>query len=177
MKFQDFLLILEEVTTPAYQYKEIARDFDECGIEYCIVGAIAVGVHNFVRATDDVDILVSKKDHHLIAEMLIGHGYTRRPGSTNNLYYHVGHKKIQVDIIIEGSNKSGFIMPNPKDVRKKIFGVWFLDLKNLIIMKLSTVRLHDKQDVGRLIQNNDLDKTYADNLPEHLKSTYLDLLK
>lgn len=161
--------VMAETLSPHSQGVLIAKDFEESEIEYCIVGGVALGVYNYKRFTEDLDILVSKKTEKLIDEHLVGNGYTKRPGSIRNLYYHTMTGKIPVDIIIEGDNKSGFVVPNPRDVRVKLTGAWFLSLKALITMKLSTSRPEDKQDVAKLISVNDLtDKWAEENLNSEL---------
>ena len=54
---------------------ELARRLDEAGIDYAIVGAMALGYHGFVRVTQDVDILLTKEGQARFIESLVGTGY------------------------------------------------------------------------------------------------------
>lgn len=170
------IMAVNSMFTPAYQAKNIVRDFEDAGIEYCVIGGVALEPYNYSRATEDLDILVSKKTYPLIEKELIGNGYTCRPGSTRNLNYHTSGHKIPVDIIIEGDNKSGFIMPNPVEIRNKIYGIWFISLYKLVEMKLSTFRLEDKIDVLKLIQLNHLTSAFSEYLHLTVIEKFLDLV-
>jgi hypothetical protein len=78
--------LLDELDDPERSLSTITRDFDECGIDYCVIGSLAVRIHNYLRAGDDIDVLISRDTYPKIEEFLIGHGYSRRPGSTRHLY-------------------------------------------------------------------------------------------
>ena len=55
--------------------EEIARHLDEAGIDYAIAGALSLGVHGFVRATEDVDIIVTREGLDAFKERWLGRGY------------------------------------------------------------------------------------------------------
>ncbi|OYT14998.1 MAG: hypothetical protein B7C24_15330 [Bacteroidetes bacterium 4572_77] len=176
-KAKELLILIESLNTALHQVKYVAQDFNELGIEYCVVGGVALSPHNYMRYTEDIDILVAKKDITKL-EILIGSGYTYRPGSKKNMYYHTGAKsKIQIDILYEGDNKDGFVMPRPKNIRQKISGIWYINLPKLIEMKLITARAGDTQDVLQLIDYNDLDADYVENLAAKCHKLFLSLLR
>src|SRR5213593_1779912 len=55
--------------------RKIAGKLEELGIAYAIAGGMALGAHRFVRATVDVDILVSADGLRKIHESLDGRGF------------------------------------------------------------------------------------------------------
>jgi predicted nucleotidyltransferase len=174
---REILMLLEELYSPVQQLPQIVRDFDENNIKYCVVGGIAVNIYNYSRYTDDIDLIVSKKSFNLIEKVLIGSGYTFRPGSKKNLYYHAGPKKIAIDILIEGDKEGSVLIPNPKLVRMKIGGIWYLSLEKLIEMKLNAGRTKDYDDVSRLIEYNNLTKKYVNKLSKSVRTKFLELLE
>lgn len=156
-KLEQFVHVaIKEMAQPRNQADEIARDFERSGITYCLIGAIALGMHNYQRATDDVDVLVSLDTHHLVHEHLVGLGYIYRPGTKRNLYKINPVKNIEVDVLVEGDNNNGFLLPNPKLIRQKLSGVWYASLPGLIDLKLRSNRVKDQSDVRGLIESNDL---------------------
>lgn len=159
-----------------HHLQSIDSDFRAVGIEYAFVGGMALMPHNYIRMTQDIDILVSKETAHNLVK-LHGRGYTLRPGATNNMYLHVGDSRVPVDILIEGQNQDGIIMPDPSPIRTRINGVWFVTLVNLIKLKLQANRPQDLQDVAQLIEANRLSSTYVENLPEALHQRFLSLFK
>jgi len=52
------------INEPKNFIENLARDFDEVGISYCIIGGVALGIHNYTRKTIDIDVLISKKHIH-----------------------------------------------------------------------------------------------------------------
>ncbi len=85
--------LLEELKNPERHLSVIDLDFKECGIQYCIIGSLAVRCHNYLRFGDDIDVLISKETFPKIAQFFIGHGYSYRPGSEKHLYYGFGVAK------------------------------------------------------------------------------------
>lgn len=166
--------VIEVLGSPVTYVSEIARDFEDHNIEYAIVGGIAVRVYNYLRNTDDIDFLVSKKTEKNLKKLL-GRGYSLRPGTKRNLYFLGGTHKIEIDILVEGDKEGGMVLPNPIKVRKKISGVWYLNLTSLVDFKLASKRAHDIVDVETLIKVNDLDNSFAKLLIH--KKKFLNLMK
>lgn len=176
MEFQHLVkALVAEIQSPSMQVKYLARDLDENGIHYCIIGGLALGIHNYQRYTEDIDLLVSKEDFSKIQERLIGKGYTFRPGSKKNMYMHSGASKVPIDVLIEGDKEGNILLPNPTKVRMKIGGVWYLDLTHLIEFKLRAARPRDIQDVLQLIANNELTKDYAEKLDSDVQDKFVNL--
>lgn len=167
--------LIAELQSPAMQLKHLARDLDENGIKYCIVGGLAVDIHNYQRSTEDIDLLVARADLPKIKDRLIGRGYTLRPGSQKNLYMHSGAVKTPIDVLVEGDQEGSVLLPNPTTVRTKMGGVWYLSLPHLIEFKLRANRPRDIQDVLQLITNNELTKDYAETLDSDVQSAFLAL--
>jgi hypothetical protein len=40
--------LLDELKNPEHQLPSICRDLEECGIDYAIIGSLAVRCHNYV---------------------------------------------------------------------------------------------------------------------------------
>ena len=142
-------------------------------LDYCIIGGVALAPYNFSRSTEDVDFLISMRAFKTIKEELIGKGYTFVPGSTKNMYYHIGTKKVKIYILIEGDHNGSQIMPNPTEVRQKIGGVWYLSLKELIKFKILASRPQDKSDVQRLIVENDLKRSFGEDLGDQAQIFFI----
>ena len=55
--------------------EDIARRLEETGIDYAIAGALSLGVHGFVRATEDVALIVTRDGLEKFKERWLGRGY------------------------------------------------------------------------------------------------------
>lgn len=153
----------------------ISRDFEEAGIHYCFVGGMSLHPHNYVRETQDLDILVSKDSVEKIHSHLIGKGYMLRPGAKNNMRCTLTSPPIMIDILVEGQANDGFELPDPRKIRKKTFGMWYASLHGLIMLKLRSNRGRDHDDVRRLIEFNDLKPHDAASLPTDLQEKFIEL--
>jgi len=166
--------LLHELDNPERQLSSICRDFEECGIDYAIIGSLAVRCHNYLRAGDDIDVLVSKEGFPKIAQYFIGHGYSYRPGSTQHLYCEFLGGKIPVDIYVEGEQrKNGFPLSDPRASRIKRLGRWYASLPLLITLK---IRTDDLRDVFQMIEANELSEEFAAGLEPDVREKFLEIL-
>jgi hypothetical protein len=98
----------------------IARRFAELGIDYAIVGAIALGVHGVVRLTVDVHVLIRREDLARFKAEWLGRGYVEVfPGS--KAVRDTEHN-VKVDFLLTGEypgdgKPKPVSLPDPKDVR------------------------------------------------------------
>lgn len=163
--------LLEMAERPQNNLTAMHQDLTEAGIEYCVIGGLCLIPHNYERATQDIDILVSKSTANNLTK-LHGLGYNLRPGATNNMFMYGGIRKIPIDVLIEGQLQNGFIMPNPKVIRQKINGIWYASLPALISLKLQANRTQDIADVHKLIELNELDINFANQLSLNVQEKF-----
>lgn len=167
--------LLHELNNPERHLSSIVRDFEECDIDYCIIGSLAVRCHNYLRAGDDIDLLVSRETYPRIEEFLIGHGYSYRPGSDRRLYVELLAGKIPLDIYVEGDRRGeGLQLPDPRGSRIKALGRWYASLPLLITLK---IRSDDLRDVFEMIEANELGEDFADSLEPDVKKRFLEILR
>lgn len=171
------------LATPHNAVKELGSILQEAKVDYAITGGVALGIHNYFRATDDVDVIVSKEGFETIKEELIGRYFQFRPGSTRNVYFSFMNRRIPVDFIIEGDNKSGLVLGNPKKYRERKNGVWWVNLPKLLEIKISggfqKNREADWPDAIRLIRENELEIDFLENsqADERVKRKYVELFQ
>jgi hypothetical protein len=57
---------------PELDIQGLLRHLDEAGVEFIVIGGVAVGFHGYVRATEDLDIVPSPDPRNLerLAEVL-----------------------------------------------------------------------------------------------------------
>jgi len=167
--------LLNELGNPERQLSSIVLDFDECGIDYCIIGSLAVRIHNYVRFGDDIDVLVSRETFPKIKQFLIGNGYSYRPGSEKHLYYGFGAGKIPLDIYVEDEKREdGFPLPDPRASRIRILSRWYASLPLLITLK---IRIDGLGDVFQMIEVNELKEDFAERLEPDVREKFMEMLK
>ena len=167
--------LLHELNRPERHLSSICRDFEECGIDYAIIGSLAVRCHNYLRYGDDIDVLVSKETFPKIARFFIGHGYSYRPGSTRLLYCEFLGGKVPLDIYVEGERKEGGLpLPDPRASRIRVMSRWYASLPLLITLK---IRADDLGDVFQMIEENELTEDFADSLAPDVRKKFMEMLR
>jgi len=169
--FEQFKMFIESTINPASQTTSLHADLKAAGVEYAIIGGIALRPHNYVRATEDIDILVSKSSFNNLKKLL-GRGYTLRVGSEKNMYMHIANTRLPIDVLVEGQQENGFSIPSPLDFRIRMNGVWFASLSGLIHLKLIASRERDLSDIRMLIEENYLDINFANQLPVETRERF-----
>ena len=87
-------------------FHTIAQKAGEAGLPFLVIGGYAVMAHGFVRSTDDLDLLVHRKDFVAARRVLTALGYTPSDGHVptafldynNELPLRHAQKRIQIDL-------------------------------------------------------------------------------
>src|SRR5262245_50394613 len=140
--------------------EDVARRLEEAGIDYAIAGALSLGVHGFVRATEDVDILVTCDGLEKFKERWLGRGYVnlRAGGKPVRDTAH----NVRIDFLIAGDfpgdgKPKPVALPTPATASVSGEKYRVLALPALIDLKLASGmtaphRMQDLTDVLRLIR-------------------------
>ena len=152
--------------------REVTRRLDDLGIDYAIVGGIAVLKHGFRRFTEDVDLLVTKPDLERIHAALTGRGYL--PKFRGSKHLRDTARGVAIEFLTTGGypgdgKPKPVAFPDPAGVVTEIDGFRVLSLAKLIELKLAsgTTAAHrgqDLVDVSRLIESAGLPRDFADGL-------------
>ncbi len=162
---------------------EIARHLEEAGIDYAIAGALALGVHGFVRATEDVDIIVTRDGLERFKERWLGRGYVnvRAGGKPVRDTTH----NVRIDFLLTGDypgdgKPKPVVVPEPKAA--SILGEKYrvVSLPTLIELKLASGmtaphRMQDLSDVMRLIHTAHIPRDFADRLDPFVRDKFDEL--
>ncbi len=162
---------------------EIARHLDELGIDYAIADALSLAAHGLIRATEDVDVLVSREGLERFKAAWIGRGYVSlRPGG--KAVRDTTHQ-VKIDFLIEGDFPGDGApkpvrFPNPKKARAAAGELSVLALPRLIELKLASGmtaphRLQDLADVQRLIEIRKLPRELGEELDPYVRGKFEEL--
>jgi len=164
--------------------ERLAADLEEHGIDYCVIGAVALNQHGYKRFTIDIDLLMSKEGLLRFREELAGRGY--RPafeGATKR--FRAVKENVPIDVVTAGEypgdgRPKPVQFPEPADASVTIAGVRTLRLEKLIELKLASGmtapdRVKDLGDVQELIRVLRLDRSFAENLHPYVRERFLEL--
>lgn len=164
----------------------LSSDLKEHGIDYMVIGAIALLAHGYPRFTEDIDLVLTPEGLEQFHRELVGRGY--RPafeGAKKNLRSTTDGVSIQVvtsgDYPGDGKPKP-VEFPVPVTASQDIEGIRFVTLEKLIELKLASGmtapdRLKDLADVQELIKVHGLTDEFATKLNPYVRGQYLQLCR
>lgn len=166
--------------------RRVARDLENHGIEYSLIGAVALNNYGYRRFTEDIDLLLTREGLEKFQNELVGLGY--RPafeGATKK--FRTTEENVSVEIIVAGEfpgdgRAKPVVFPNPVENQTEIDGIKTLTLEKLIELKLASGmtaphRLKDLADVQEIIKIKSLAAGYAEKLNPYVREKYLELQK
>lgn len=162
----------------------LAADLERHGIDYTVIGAIALNQHGYKRFTEDVDVLLSPEGLQRFQQELVGRGYRPAfPGATR--IFRSTAENVPIEIVTAGEypgdgKPKPVRFPDPKDSYVIIDGVKTLPLETLVELKLASGltapdRLRDLADVQELIRVAKLDQTFAGRLDPSVREKFAEL--
>ena len=162
----------------------LSSDLDDHGIDYMVIGAVALLAHGYPRFSEDIDLVMTVEGLEKFHGELIGLGYAPAfPGAKKRLRSTVDGVSIEVMTTGEypGDGKPKPVsMPDPATASTEIDGIRFVTLEKLIELKLASGisaphRLKDLADVQELIKIKKLDADFANKLDPYVRAKYLEL--
>ena len=162
---------------------DIARRLSEMGIDYAIAGALCLAAHGVVRATEDVDVLITREGLERFKQSWLGRGYVNlRPGGKAMRDTVHG---VKIDFLIAGDypgdgKPKPVSFPAPRDAGADAGRFRVVSLPRFIEMKLASGmtaphRLQDLADVLKLISVAKLPRDLGEALDPYVRPKYHEL--
>lgn len=149
----------------------LANDLEQRGIDYMVIGAIALLAHGYPRFTENIDLVMTSEGRQRFNDEL------KRLRSTID--------GVSIEVMTTGEFPSDgkpkpVSMPRPSEASVEIDGIKFVTFEKLIELKLASGmsapdRLKDLADVQELIKLKHLDADFALRLDPYVRPKYLEL--
>lgn len=162
--------------------KAITEKLDSLGIPYAVAGGLALAGHGYYRTTDDVDLLTTHEGLKRVHAECSGLGYVPVFKGSKNL--RDTKTRVKIEFLINGQypgdgKPKPVVFPEPIEASEIRDGIRFLKLKDLIELKLASGmtaehRGRDLIDVQEVIRVLNLKESFANQLNEYVRATYLD---
>ena len=146
---------------------QLCEDLDRHGIDYMVIGAVALMAHGYPRFTEDIDLVLTREGLEAFHRELIGLGY------------------VPVEVIVAGEypgdgKPKPVSFPDPAAASVEIDGVRVVTLEGLVELKLASGmtapdRLKDLADVQELIKARGLGADFAEGLNPYVRGQYMRL--
>lgn len=160
--------------------RRITGRLHDLGIEYAVVGGMALFLHGYRRFTEDVDLLVTPAGLAQAHAALEGSGY--RPPFPNSKNLRDTENGVRIEFIVTGEypgdgKPKSVVFPDPSGAGITQGGITLLNLPVLIELKLasgmtSLDRLKDLADVQELIKLLALPEAYSNQLDSSVREQY-----
>jgi hypothetical protein len=165
---------------------ELCSALDRRGIDYMIIGAVALLAHGYPRFTEDIDLVMTAEGLETFHRELVGLGYAPAfPGARKRL--RATRDNVPVEVIVAGEypgdgKPKPISFPVPAEASVEIDGVRVVTLEKLIELKLASGmtapdRLKDLADVQELIKARGLGRDFAARLDPYVRGRFLELLR
>lgn len=161
----------------------LTQRLDELQIPYAVCGAMALNAHGHLRATADLNVLLTEAGLARFQAGSLGRGWVARfPGSRG---MRDAETQVPIDVLVAGGvpgdgQPRGVTFADPAQVAVEIAGAKYVSLGTLIEMKLASGmsapdRPRDLDDVIQLIRIHRLGEHFADGLHPYVQAKYREL--
>ena len=151
------------------------------GLDYAVIGGMALVTYGYRRFTEDVDILMTPETLSRFKEKFEGLGYV--PAfSTASKTFRDTQTGVKVEVMTTGEfpgdgKPKPVVFPDPAQARTELEGLWVVTLEKLIELKLASGlsaahRLKDLADVQELITVLKLPLELGERLDASVRGEY-----
>ena len=168
--------------SPTHQAIERIGDrLDQMGIQYVILGGMAVNIHGHQRMTTDINLLLRREDLQRFKDQWVGRGWVEKFAGSKGMRDAV--LNVPIDVIFPGEYpgdglEKPIVFPEPSESFILMTdGRPFISLPRLIEFKLASGmtaehRPRDFDDVIQLIRRNHLASDYGDQLNPYVHEAW-----
>ena len=161
----------------------LAARLDELDIPYAILGGLALNAYGYLRATVDVDVLLTREGLARFRAAALGRGYLEKfPGSRG---VRDTARNVEIDVVLAGDypgdgREKPVRFPDPATAAVKGEAFSVVSLQTLIEIKVASGmtaphRLRDLADVIELVRVNGLPADYGDGLHPYVRDRFAEL--
>jgi Uncharacterised nucleotidyltransferase len=179
--FQELDLFFRQQGRVYETLRKIAQSLSKAGIDYALIGGMALVTYGYVRATQDVDLLLSPEGLEAFRKALVGGGFMPAfPGATK--MFRDTETNVRIEIITTGEfsgdgKPKPVSFPSPAAVAVERDGIKVVQLTTLIELKLASGlsasdRLKDLADVQELIRVINLPADLATQIDASVRDEY-----
>lgn len=164
--------------------RSIASKLTNQGIDYALIGGMALVVHGYIRTTQDIDLLMSVEGLQRFQAQLFKLGFVPAFAGATRMFRD-SRTNVIVEVITAGEypgdgKPKPVRFPDPATVAIDRDGIKVVNLSTLIELKLASGlsapdRLKDLADVQELIRVLNLPISLSSDLDQSVRSEYLRL--
>jgi hypothetical protein len=163
---------------------QLTSDLKEHGIDYMVIGAVALLAHGYPRFSEDIDLVLTPEGLETFHRKLIGLGYVPAfPGAKKRL--RSTRDGVSIEVMTTGEypgdgEPKPVSIPEPSTASTEIDGIRIVTFEKLIELKLASGmtaphRLKDLADVQEMIKIRRLQPEFSEQLDPYVREKFLEL--
>lgn len=163
--------------------EEIARRLEAAGIDYAIAGALSLNAYGYMRATVDVDVIVTREGLARFKAEWLGRGYVNLRAGGKPV--RDAENNVQIDFLLAGDfpgdgKPKPVAIPVPDTVSVSAGKYRVISLPCLVELKLASGmtaphRLKDLADIQELIGKASIPRDLVEQLNPYVRDKFLEL--
>ena len=164
--------------------QKLVQGLSRAEIDYAVVGGMALVFHGYVRATQDINVLLTPEGLKTFQRELVGRGFVPAFSGAKRMFRDA-ENGVVVEFLVTGEfpgdrRPKAICFPHPVVAAIERDGIWIIQLNALIELKLASGlsgsdRLKDLADVQELIRTLKLSRKLAIELDESVRDGFLQL--
>lgn len=161
--------------------RNLSQSLSRAGIDYAVVGGMALVIYGYVRTTQDVDLILSQEGLEQFRQSLVGRGFVPAFPGAKRMFRDTA-TGVTIEILITGEfpgdgKPKPVSFPDPAVASVEQDGIRVIQLSRLIELKLASGlsaadRLKDLADVQELIRVLNLPASLVEQLDESVQPEF-----
>src|SRR5262245_8229236 len=161
--------------------RRLAQRLREEGLDYAVVGGMAVVEHGSRRTTEDIDVLMRPETLEAFRERCLGRGYLPAFAGAKRAFKDTA-TGVRIEVLVSGEfpgdgKPKPVAFPDPAQVSTEGEEFRFINLETLLNLKLASGmsaphRLRDLADVQDLIGRSRLSRDLGERLDPSVRDEY-----
>ena len=163
---------------------QLSSDLRRQGIDYMVIGAVALLTYGYPRFTEDIDLVLTTEGLEAFHQNLIGVGYLPASQGARRKFRST-REGVSIEVLTSGDypgdgKPKPVSFPIPADASVEVEGVRVVTLEKLVELKLASGmtapdRLKDLADVQELIKLRGLGADFAERLHPYVRERFEEL--
>lgn len=167
-----------------YVLEQLVEDFERHGIDYVVIGAVALFAHGYRRFTNNIDVVLTVEGFERFVKAPQALGNYDQDVTSYRRVHSVPHGvsiRVKRSGEYPGDGKPKPVsMPAPLTDANEIGGIKFVTFEKLLELKLASGmtaphRLKDLADVQELIKVRALQPEFAERLDPYVREKFVEL--
>lgn len=126
-----------------------ARDIQEAGVEWLLVGGLAVNQHGYARQTLDVDLMIAADDIEKVRSVMTTAGFTDVSIRKNVGFFRMPDMEPRVDFLRVDNETMQKLLARAVEIKMYDYRIRIPTLKDLFAMKIFALAQNTEQRMGK----------------------------